>query len=84
MLTSGTIEANGKAIKDRIQRCFVLHLDMIKADEEITQIRRLRKKVPVDKVIKACCDCYGMRLEGLLGRGKDKLERQIKERIINE
>ena len=36
-------------------------LDGIKADEEHPQLRKLRKKVPIDKVLKTCCDYYGVR-----------------------
>ncbi|MBI5740863.1 MAG: transposase [Nitrospirae bacterium] len=47
------------------------------ADDELPQIRRLRKEVPDEKVIKSCCRHYGISEEDLLRRGKGKIERQI-------
>lgn len=52
-------------------------LDEIKADDEIPQLKRLREKVPIDKVINTCSSYYGKKQKELLRRGKGKRERQI-------
>lgn len=61
----------GKGFQEKVMQ----FLDGIKADEELPQLRKLRKKVPIDKVIKACCDYYGIR--ELFKRGKGRRDRQI-------
>ena len=61
----------GKGFKEEVMRL----LDGIKADEELPQLRKLRKKMPIDKVIKTCCDYYGVR--ELFKRGKGRRDRQI-------
>lgn len=52
-------------------------LNKTKADQELPQIKKLREKVSIDKVIKICCNYYSKEEEELLRRGKGKLERQI-------
>ncbi len=47
-----------------------------KPDEEIPQLKKLRKIIPVDKVVKVCCNYYGKKEEELLKKGKEKEERQ--------
>jgi REP element-mobilizing transposase RayT len=47
-----------------------------KPDEEIPQLKSLREIIPVDKVIKVCCNYYGKKKEELLKKGKGKEERQ--------
>ncbi|HDY68392.1 hypothetical protein LCGC14_1616090 [marine sediment metagenome] len=47
-----------------------------KPDEEIPQLKILREIIPVDKVIKVCCNYYGKKKEELLKKGKGKEERQ--------
>ena len=61
----------GKGFKEEVMQL----LDGIKADEELPQLRKLRKKMPIDKVIKTCCDYYGVR--ELFKRGKGRRDRQI-------
>lgn len=63
----------GKKFKAKIQKL----LDKIKADEELPQLKKLREKVSIDKVIEICCKYYGRDREELFKRGKDKCERQI-------
>lgn len=43
-------------------------LEMMKADEEIPQIRKLRDVMSIDRVIKTCCSYYGKGREELLQR----------------
>ncbi|MBI5050291.1 MAG: transposase, partial [Nitrospirae bacterium] len=69
----GGIILGGERFKEKIVKL----LDKMKADEEIPQLKRLREKVPIDKVIKACCSYYGKMQEELLRRGKNKPYRQI-------
>ena len=45
-------------------------IERIKVDEEIPQARRLRKRVPIDAVIKACDLFYGKNRGGLLEGAK--------------
>lgn len=52
-------------------------LEKTKAHEELPQIKRLRERVPIDRVIKTCCSFYDKKEGELLKRGKDKQERQI-------
>jgi putative transposase len=40
-----------------------------KPDEEIPQLKRLREKIPIDRIIKVCCDYYGKKKEEYLTRG---------------
>ncbi len=47
-----------------------------KPEEEIPQMKRLREIIPVDKVVKVCCNYYGKKEEELLKKGKEKEERQ--------
>ena len=47
-----------------------------KPDEEIPQLKKLRKIIPVDKVVKICCNYYDKKAEELLKKGKEKEERQ--------
>jgi putative transposase len=51
-------------------------LHVRKPDEEIPQLKRFSKKIPVDKVIKVCCDYYGKKKEAFITRGKGKKERK--------
>jgi putative transposase len=51
-------------------------LHVRKPDEEIPQLKRFSKKIPVDKVIKVCCDYYGKKKEEFITRGKGKKERK--------
>ena len=48
----------------------------MKPDEEIPQMKRLREKVSIDKVIKVCCNYYAKNKEELLKKGKGKEERR--------
>ncbi|MDR4497730.1 MAG: transposase [Candidatus Scalindua sp.] len=48
-----------------------------KSDEEIPQLKRLRKSIPPDKVIKICCRYYGKKEEELLKKGRGNEERYI-------
>lgn len=63
----------GKKLKAKIQKL----LDKTKTADELPQIKRIREKVPIDKVIETCCKHYGIDREELLKRGKGKYERQI-------
>ena len=47
-----------------------------KPDEEIPQLKKLREIIPVDKVVKVCCNYYGKMEDELLKKGKGKEERQ--------
>ena len=49
----------------------------MKLDEEIPQMKRLRGKVSIDKVIKVCCNYYAKKKEELLKKGKGKEERRV-------
>lgn len=52
-------------------------LDKIRADDELPQIKWLREKVSIDRVIEGCCRHYGKNREELLKKGKNKYERQV-------
>jgi REP element-mobilizing transposase RayT len=52
-------------------------LDNVNADDELPQIRRLRKDVPSEKIIGYCCSYYGKTEKELIKRGKEKSERQV-------
>ena len=52
-------------------------LNRMKLDEEIPQMKRLRGKVSIDKVIKVCCNYYAKKKEELLKKGKGKEERRV-------
>lgn len=47
-----------------------------KPDEEISQLKRFREEIPIDRIIKVCCDYYGKKKVELLTRGKGKYERR--------
>ncbi|HHT9137489.1 MAG TPA: REP-associated tyrosine transposase [Candidatus Wunengus sp. YC60] len=47
-----------------------------KPDKEVPRLKKLRKVLPVDTVIKVCCNYYGKKEEYLLKKGKEKGERQ--------
>ena len=47
-----------------------------KPDEEIPQLKKLRRIIPVDKVVKVCCNYCDKKAEELLKKGKEKEERQ--------
>ena len=51
-------------------------LNRMKPDEEIPQMKSLREKVSIDKVIKVCCNYYAKNKEELLKKGKGKEERR--------
>lgn len=68
------IMLGGKRFKAKILKL----LDKIKGDDELPQIKRLREKIPIDRVIEVCCKHYGIDREELLKkRKKGKKERQI-------
>ncbi len=52
-------------------------LGKVNIDNELPQIRRLRKDVPAEKVIACCCSHYGKTEDDLLKRGKGNSERQV-------
>lgn len=62
----------GKQFKELIRK--LLHGR--KPDEEIPQLKRFREEIPIDKIIKTCCEYYGKKKEELLARGKGKKERK--------
>jgi chromosomal replication initiation ATPase DnaA len=39
-------------------------------------LKRFREKIPIDKIIKTCCEYYGKKKEELHARGKGKKERK--------
>jgi REP element-mobilizing transposase RayT len=61
------------AFKAKILR----RIGKMKVDEEIPQARRLRKRVSVDAVIKACQLFYGRNGKALVERVRGKEERQV-------
>jgi REP element-mobilizing transposase RayT len=62
-----------KRFKAKITRL----IDKAKIDEEIPQAKRLRERVLIDAIIKACELFYGKSREELVRRGKGKKERQV-------
>jgi len=52
-------------------------IEKMKVDEEIPQARRLRKRVPVDAVIKACQLFYGRNRKALVERVRGNEGRQV-------
>ncbi len=48
----------------------------MKPDENIPQLKKLMKIIPVEKVTNVCCNYYGKREEELLKKGSGKMERQ--------
>lgn len=52
-------------------------LNRIKPDDELPQVKRLKEKVPIDDIIKVCCNYYGKNKDLLLKRGKGQEERRI-------
>ncbi|MBS1258925.1 MAG: Chromosomal replication initiator protein DnaA [Candidatus Scalindua arabica] len=66
------IVVGSNRFKDLIRKL----LQKRKPDEEIPQLKRLREKIPIDRIIKVCCDYYGKNREELLTSGKAKNERR--------
>lgn len=69
---AGTL-LGGERFKEKVRG----FLNMIKADEELPQLNRLRGTVPIERIVNVCCDHYSRDNEEVLKRGKDKEERQI-------
>lgn len=66
------IVVGSNRFKDLIRKL----LQKRKPDEEIPQLKRLREKIHIDRIIKVCCDYYGKNREELLTSGKAKNERR--------
>jgi REP element-mobilizing transposase RayT len=62
---------------DRFKERIKEYLDNIKSDDEVPQVKRLKEKIPIDRVIKICSNYYGKTHEDLLRRKKGKRERQV-------
>ncbi|GBE05144.1 MAG TPA: hypothetical protein ENG95_04215 [Nitrospirae bacterium] len=63
----------GESFKEKIMSL----LDIVKADEELPQLKRLRGYVAIEKVIEEYCRYYGESMEKLRRKGKGKKGRQI-------
>jgi len=63
----------GGSFKAKVMR----RIEGIKVDEEIPQAKRLRKRVPIDAVIKACQLSYGKDRKALVERGRGNEGRQV-------
>jgi chromosomal replication initiation ATPase DnaA len=71
-MEAGIILGSGK-FKTKVME----FLGTIEAHEELPQIKRLRERVPIDRIIKTCSSFYDKKEADLLKRGKDNRERQI-------
>jgi len=63
----------GGALKAKVLKM----IERKKVDEEIAQAKRLRKRVPIDAVVKACKLFYGKNQKALIERAKGNEGRQV-------
>lgn len=63
----------GEGFKAKIMKM----LEGIKAQDELPQIKKLKHKVPIEKIIDECSRYYSKEQKYLLKRGRNKIERQI-------